>query len=74
MHVTLPGLGGADLDCITSGRWLMSFVLLCSRSAAVLPHPTRAGFIPGSYVSFIIYQTWKGVPGYSYDQIPSYDD
>ena len=32
------------------------------------------GFIPGSYVSFIIYQTWKGVPGYSYDQIPSYDD
>ena len=32
------------------------------------------GFIPGSYVSFIIYHTWRGTPGYSYDQIPSYDE
>lgn len=32
------------------------------------------GFIPGSYVSFIIYHTWRGTPGFSYDQIPSYDD
>jgi hypothetical protein len=32
------------------------------------------GFIPGSYVCFILYQTWKGVPGFSYDQIPSYDE
>lgn len=32
------------------------------------------GFIPGSYVCFILYHAWRGTPGYSYDQIPSYDD
>jgi len=48
----------------------------CCSALLLLLHFASAatGFIPGSYVSFIIYQTWKGVPGYSYDQIPSYDD
>jgi len=31
-------------------------------------------FIPGSYHSFIFLQIFRGIPGYSYDQIPSYDE
>lgn len=50
-----------ELKCFAS---LIGLALLCF----------AAGFIPGSYVSWIIYHTWKGTPGYSYDQIPSYDD
>jgi hypothetical protein len=53
----------------------LSFLFTLGLSEA-LPFLILGGiaFIPGSYVSFIMYQTWKGVPGYSYDQIPSYDD
>jgi len=53
----------------------LSFVWTLGMSAA-MPFLVIGGiaFLPGSYVSFIMYQTWKGVPGYSYDQIPSYDD
>ena len=28
-------------------------------------------FLPGSYHSVIVYKTWRGERGYSYDQIPS---
>lgn len=28
-------------------------------------------FIPGAYYARIMYKAFKGVPGYSYDQIPS---
>ena len=31
-------------------------------------------FIPGSYSSFILYGSWVGWNGFSYDQVPSYDD
>lgn len=31
-------------------------------------------FIPGSYGTFIIYGTYSGWRGYSYDQIPNYDE
>ena len=32
-------------------------------------------FIPGSYHTWILFQSWRGVPGYSYDQIPDlYDE
>ena len=31
-------------------------------------------FIPGSYGSFIIYGTYRGWHGYSYSQIPNYDE
>ena len=31
-------------------------------------------FIPGSYSSFILYGSWVGWSGFSYDQVPSYDD
>ena len=31
-------------------------------------------FIPGSYSSLILYGSWVGWCGYSYDQVPSYDD
>jgi len=31
-------------------------------------------FIPGSYHTYIAVQTWRGVPGYHYDDIPHYDD
>eukprot|EP00762_Andalucia_godoyi_P000642 ANDGO_05222.mRNA.1 hypothetical protein H696_00881 len=27
-------------------------------------------FIPGSYICFIAYQTWRGRPGYTYSLIP----
>ena len=31
-------------------------------------------FTPGSYSSFILYGAYQGWRGYSYDQVPSYDD
>ena len=31
-------------------------------------------FVPGSYGSFIIYGTYRGWTGYSYNQIPNYDE
>ena len=31
-------------------------------------------FIPGSYSSLILYGSWVGWNGFSYDQVPSYDD
>ena len=31
-------------------------------------------FIPGSYSSFVLYGSWLGWNGFSYDQVPSYDD
>jgi hypothetical protein len=31
-------------------------------------------FIPGSYGCFIIYGTYRGWHGYSYNQIPNYDE
>ncbi|KAE8903685.1 hypothetical protein PF005_g15113 [Phytophthora fragariae] len=31
-------------------------------------------FIPGSYATYQLYGSWKGWKGYTYDQIPSYDD
>ena len=31
-------------------------------------------FVPGSYGSWIIYGTYRGWSGYSYNQIPNYDD
>jgi Transmembrane proteins 230/134 len=30
-------------------------------------------FLPGLYYTRIAYYAWKGVPGYSYDQIPETD-
>mmetsp|Transcript_21353 Transcript_21353/g.42654 ORF Transcript_21353/g.42654 Transcript_21353/m.42654 type:complete len:123 (-) Transcript_21353:39-407(-) len=30
--------------------------------------------LPGSYASFMIFASFRQWPGYSYDQIPSYDD
>ena len=54
-------------------RVLVELTLIAS-SLPLFLSLSLSGFIPGSYVSFIMYQTWKGVPGYSYDQIPSYDE
>eukprot|EP00730_Choanoeca_flexa_P010713 TRINITY_DN20824_c0_g1_i1.p1 TRINITY_DN20824_c0_g1~~TRINITY_DN20824_c0_g1_i1.p1 ORF type:complete len:119 (+),score=3.93 TRINITY_DN20824_c0_g1_i1:86-442(+) len=31
-------------------------------------------FIPGSYHTFIAVQTWRGIPGYDFDDIPHYDE
>ena len=31
-------------------------------------------FVPGSYGTWIIYGTYRGWSGYSYNQIPNYDD
>ncbi|CEM27808.1 unnamed protein product [Vitrella brassicaformis CCMP3155] len=31
-------------------------------------------FIPGSYYTFMFIQIFRGVPGYTYLDIPSYDD
>lgn len=31
-------------------------------------------FTPGSYAVLVLYGSWKGWRGYSYSQIPSYDD
>ena len=31
-------------------------------------------FIPGAYHTNIAYQTWRGTPGYSYADIPDFDD
>ncbi|KAK9806914.1 hypothetical protein WJX72_007284 [[Myrmecia] bisecta] len=30
-------------------------------------------FVPGFYETRIAYYTWRGVPGYSYTSIPTYD-
>ncbi len=30
--------------------------------------------MPGSYASSIIFLAWLGKPGFSYDQLPSYDN
>eukprot|EP01099_Mayorella_cantabrigiensis_P002501 TRINITY_DN2091_c0_g1_i1.p1 TRINITY_DN2091_c0_g1~~TRINITY_DN2091_c0_g1_i1.p1 ORF type:complete len:125 (-),score=29.28 TRINITY_DN2091_c0_g1_i1:52-372(-) len=30
-------------------------------------------FLPGSYITHIAYNTYKGVAGFTYDQIPRYD-
>ncbi len=29
---------------------------------------------PGSYASYVLWAVYRGVPGYSYDDLPSYDD
>ncbi|ESN98237.1 hypothetical protein HELRODRAFT_84739 [Helobdella robusta] len=31
-------------------------------------------FIPGSYHVYIAYKAWKGAEGYSFDDIPEFDD
>ncbi|CEP03439.1 Transmembrane protein 230 [Plasmodiophora brassicae] len=30
--------------------------------------------IPGGYQSYVLYHSWRGTPGFSFDQVPSYDD
>ena len=45
-------------------------VILCT----TLTRCVWSGFIPGSYNTVMIYRAYKGEKGYSYDQIPSYDD
>jgi hypothetical protein len=32
------------------------------------------GFLPGAYETRIAYAAWRGWPGYSFEQIPRYDD
>lgn len=31
-------------------------------------------FIPGSYHTYLAVQAWRRAPGYSYNDIPSYED
>ena len=31
-------------------------------------------FLPGSYGSFMLFMAWRGVPGYEYSMVPSYDE